>query len=67
MVSETASKGVISTATTGCPYASIVQQMERTHFKKLGVPFIGLETNVHKERPSEEQIMRVRTFMEMLR
>jgi hypothetical protein len=40
--------------------------MERTHFKKLGVPFIGLETNVHKERPSEEQIMRVRTFMEML-
>ena len=66
LVSETASKGVVSTATTGCPYASIVQQMERTHFKKLGVPFIGLETNVHKERPSEEQIMRVRTFMEML-
>ena len=66
LVAETRSKGVISTATTGCPYASIVQQMERTHFKKLGVPFIGLETNVHKERPSEEQIMRVRTFMEML-
>ena len=66
LVTETASKGVISTATTGCPYASIVQQMERTHFKQLGVPFIGLETNVHKERPSEEQIMRVRTFMEML-
>jgi benzoyl-CoA reductase/2-hydroxyglutaryl-CoA dehydratase subunit BcrC/BadD/HgdB len=66
LVRETGAKGVISTAVTGCPYASIVQQMERTHFKNLGVSFIGLETNVHKERPSEEQIMRVRTFMEML-
>ncbi len=66
LVRETGAKGVISTAVTGCPYASIVQQMERTHFKNLGVAFIGLETNVHKERPSEEQIMRVRTFMEMI-
>ena len=66
LVKDTGSKGVISTAVTGCPYASIVQQMERSYFKKLGVAFIGLETNVHKERPSEEQIMRVRTFMEML-
>jgi benzoyl-CoA reductase/2-hydroxyglutaryl-CoA dehydratase subunit BcrC/BadD/HgdB len=66
LVRETGAKGVISTAVTGCPYASIVQQMERSHFKNLGVSFIGLETNVHKERPSEEQIMRVRTFMEML-
>jgi benzoyl-CoA reductase/2-hydroxyglutaryl-CoA dehydratase subunit BcrC/BadD/HgdB len=66
LVKDTHAVGVISTAVTGCPYASIVQQMERSHFKKLAVPFIGLETNVHKERPSEEQIMRVRTFMEML-
>ena len=66
LVRETQSRGVISTAVTGCPYASIVQQMERNHFKKLGIPLIALETNVHRERPSEEQIMRIRTFMEML-
>jgi len=66
LVQQTGAKGVISTAVTGCPYASIVQQMERNHFKKLGVAFIGLETSVHRDRPSEEQIMRVKTFMEML-
>jgi benzoyl-CoA reductase/2-hydroxyglutaryl-CoA dehydratase subunit BcrC/BadD/HgdB len=66
LVSETGARGVVSTAVTGCPYASIAQQFERAHFKALGIPFIGLEADVHRERPSEEQITRVRTFMEML-
>ena len=66
LVHSTNAKGVISSAITGCPYGSIVQQLERTHFKKLGIPTIALETSVHSERPTEEQVMRVRTFVEML-
>jgi len=66
LVKEIGAKGVISSTITGCPYGSIVQQMEREHFKKLGIPIIQLEGTVHRGRPSEEQIMRVRTFVEML-
>jgi benzoyl-CoA reductase/2-hydroxyglutaryl-CoA dehydratase subunit BcrC/BadD/HgdB len=66
IVRKVGAKGVISSAITGCPYGSIVQQMEREHFKKLGIPIIQLENTVHKGRPTEEQIMRVRTFVEMI-
>ena len=59
-------RGIITSAITGCPYGSIVQQMEREHFKKLGIPIIQLEGTVHRGRPTEEQIMRVRTFVEMI-
>ena len=45
---------------------SIVQQFERTHFKKLGIPTVTLESTVHKEPPTEKQIMKVKTFIEML-
>lgn len=66
LINKTGAKGIISSAITGCPYGSVVQKTERDYFKGLGVPVITLETNVHKERPSEEQIMRVKTFVEML-
>jgi len=66
LAEETGAKGIISSAITGCPYGSIVQQIEREHFKKLGIPIISLEGTVHRGRPSEEQIMRVRTFVEMI-
>ncbi len=62
----TGAKGVIASAITGCPYGSVVQQTERDYFKGLGIPIISLENTIHKERPTEEQIMRVRTFVEML-
>lgn len=66
LVNKTGSRGVISSAITGCPYGSIVQKNERDYFKNLGIPIITLETSVHKERPTEEQIMRIKTFVEML-
>lgn len=66
LVQSTGARGIISSAITGCPYGSIVQQLERTHFKKIGIPTISLETSVHLERPTEEQVMRVRTFVEMV-
>lgn len=66
LVNETNSKGIIATTITGCPYGSIVQKIERDHFKKLGIPIVQLESTVHKGRPTEEQVMRVRTFVEML-
>lgn len=66
LIQKTGAKGIISSAITGCPYGSVVQKTERDYFKDLGLPVITLETNVHRERPSEEQIMRVKTFVEML-
>ena len=65
-VRKTGARGVISSSIIGCPYASLMQQLEREHFRKLGVPLIALETDVHREPPTEEQITRVKAFIEML-
>ncbi|ALK09851.1 2-hydroxyacyl-CoA dehydratase family protein [Blastochloris viridis] len=65
-VRKTGARGIISSSITGCPYASLMQQLERDHFKHAGIPLITLETDVHKEPPTEEQIMRVKAFIEML-
>jgi benzoyl-CoA reductase/2-hydroxyglutaryl-CoA dehydratase subunit BcrC/BadD/HgdB len=43
-----------------------MQQMERDYFSALGIPLIALETDVHREPPTEEQITRIKAFMEML-
>ena len=66
LVKKTGARGVIASAITGCPYGSVVQQVERDYFKQQGIPYIALEASVHKERPTEEQVMRVKTFVEML-
>jgi benzoyl-CoA reductase/2-hydroxyglutaryl-CoA dehydratase subunit BcrC/BadD/HgdB len=66
LVRKTGARGIISSTITGCPYGSVVQQIEREYFTKQGIPIISLETSVHKERPTEEQVMRVKTFVEML-
>lgn len=63
---STGARGIIASAITGCPYGSVVQQTERDYFKEQGIPIISLESSVHKERPTEEQVMRVKTFVEML-
>jgi len=63
---STGARGIIASAITGCPYGSVVQQTERDYFKEQGIPIIALESSVHKERPTEEQVMRVKTFVEML-
>ena len=65
-VRQTGARGIISSSITGCPYASLMQQLERDHFKALGIPLIALETDVHREPPTEEQITRIKAFMEML-
>jgi hypothetical protein len=43
-----------------------VQGLEREYFKKLGVPMVALETTVHDQPPTEEQITKVKTFLEVL-
>lgn len=65
-VRKTGARGVISSSIIGCPYASLMQQLERDHFSALGVPILTLETDVHREPPTEEQITRIKAFMEML-
>jgi benzoyl-CoA reductase/2-hydroxyglutaryl-CoA dehydratase subunit BcrC/BadD/HgdB len=66
LVHETKARGIISAFVTGCPYGSVVQGLEREHFKRLGVPMVALETTVHDQPPTEEQITKVKTFLEVL-
>jgi benzoyl-CoA reductase/2-hydroxyglutaryl-CoA dehydratase subunit BcrC/BadD/HgdB len=66
LVRQTNARGIISSFVTGCPYGSVVQGLEREYFKKLGVPMVALETTVHDQPPTEEQITKVKTFIEML-
>jgi benzoyl-CoA reductase/2-hydroxyglutaryl-CoA dehydratase subunit BcrC/BadD/HgdB len=66
LVKKTGARGIINTIITACPYASVVQQLERNYFKKQGIPMVALEGTVHNEPPTEEQIMKVKTFIDML-
>jgi benzoyl-CoA reductase/2-hydroxyglutaryl-CoA dehydratase subunit BcrC/BadD/HgdB len=66
LIKKTGARGLISTFVTACPYGSVVQQMERNYFRKIGIPTVGLEHSVHKEPPTEEQIMKIKTFIDML-
>jgi len=67
LVEQTGARGIISSFVTGCPYGSVVQSIEREYFKKKGVPMVSLEHTVHAEEPpTEEQITRVKAFVEML-
>ena len=67
LVQKTKARGIISSFVTGCPYGSVVQGIEREHFKKRGVPMVSLEHSVHAdEPPTEEQITKIKTFIEML-
>ena len=63
---KTGARGVISSSVTECPYASLMQQLERDHFKSIDVPLIALKTDVHREPPTEDQITGVKAFIEML-
>jgi benzoyl-CoA reductase/2-hydroxyglutaryl-CoA dehydratase subunit BcrC/BadD/HgdB len=66
LLKKTGAKGVVSASVTSCPYGSLVPQLERQHFKACGIPYINLETTVHLDPPTEEQITRLKTFVEML-
>jgi benzoyl-CoA reductase/2-hydroxyglutaryl-CoA dehydratase subunit BcrC/BadD/HgdB len=66
LVAQTGARGIVSGSVTGCPYGSIVPQLEREHFKKLGIPYISLETPVHQDPATEEQLTRIKAFVEML-
>lgn len=66
LLKETHAKGIIAGSVTACPYGSIVPQFERNYFRQHGVPYINLETSVHKEPPTEEQVTRLKAFIEML-
>jgi benzoyl-CoA reductase/2-hydroxyglutaryl-CoA dehydratase subunit BcrC/BadD/HgdB len=65
-VRKTGARGIVSASLIGCPYASMMQQLERDHFKTLGVPLVAIDTDVHREPPTEEQITRIKAFIEML-
>jgi hypothetical protein len=66
LVKKTGARGIINSSVTACPYASLVQQLERNYFRKQGIPLVALENTVHNEPPTEEQVMKVKTFIDML-
>jgi benzoyl-CoA reductase/2-hydroxyglutaryl-CoA dehydratase subunit BcrC/BadD/HgdB len=66
ILEETGARGILAGGVTGCPYGSIVPQLERLHFKNLGIPYVALETSVHQDPPTEEQLTRIKAFIEML-
>lgn len=66
LVEQTKAKGIVSGTLTLCPTGSIAPQIERQYFKKHGVPYINIETDVHPEPPTEEQVTRLTSFIEML-
>jgi hypothetical protein len=66
LIEKTGAKGLISSAVTACPYASLVQQLERNYFRKQGFPIVALEHSVHNEPVTEEQTMKVKAFLEQL-
>jgi benzoyl-CoA reductase/2-hydroxyglutaryl-CoA dehydratase subunit BcrC/BadD/HgdB len=66
LIEKTGAKGLISSAITACPYASLVQQLERNYFRKKGFPIVALEHSVHNEPATEEQTMKVKAFLEQL-
>ncbi|MDR2863697.1 MAG: 2-hydroxyacyl-CoA dehydratase family protein [Puniceicoccales bacterium] len=66
LIEKTGAKGLISSAVTACPYASLVQQLERSYFRKQGFPIVALEHSVHNEPATEEQTMKIKAFLEQL-
>jgi benzoyl-CoA reductase/2-hydroxyglutaryl-CoA dehydratase subunit BcrC/BadD/HgdB len=64
LVKSTGARGLISSAITACPYASVVQQLERNYFRSQGLPIVALEHTVHTEPSTEEQTMKIRAFLE---
>ncbi|MDR1817534.1 MAG: 2-hydroxyacyl-CoA dehydratase family protein [Puniceicoccales bacterium] len=66
LIEKTGAKGLISSAVTACPYASLVQQLERNYFRQQGVPIVALEHTVHNDPITEEQTMKIKAFLEQL-
>ncbi|RRJ95602.1 2-hydroxyacyl-CoA dehydratase [Opitutaceae bacterium TAV4] len=66
LIEKTGARGLISSAVTACPYASLVQQLERNYFRKQGFPIVALEHTVHNEPTTEEQTMKIKAFLEQL-
>ncbi|MDR1498320.1 MAG: 2-hydroxyacyl-CoA dehydratase family protein [Puniceicoccales bacterium] len=66
LIAKTGAKGLISSAITACPYASLVQQLERNYFRKKGFPIVALEHSVHNDPVTEEQTMKIKAFLEQL-
>lgn len=66
LIEKTGARGLVSSAVTACPYASLVQQIERNYFRKQGFPIVALEHSVHNEPITEEQTMKIKAFLEQL-
>ncbi|MDR0535728.1 MAG: 2-hydroxyacyl-CoA dehydratase family protein [Puniceicoccales bacterium] len=66
LIEKTGAKGLVSSAVTACPYASLLQQIERNYFRNKNFPLVALEHSVHNEPITEEQTMKIKAFLEQL-
>jgi len=59
-------KGIVFYGYVGCSQSGIGREMQRQHFKEIGIPGITLEGSFQVGAPSGQLLTRVRAFTEML-
>lgn len=59
-------RGIVFYGYVGCSQSGIGREMQRQHFKEIGVPGITLEGSFQVGAPSGQLLTRVRAFTEML-
>lgn len=62
----TGANGIIIYSYHGCYVSNISDELEREHFKKVGIPALAMEGSFQAGEPSGQLITRVRAFVEML-
>jgi benzoyl-CoA reductase/2-hydroxyglutaryl-CoA dehydratase subunit BcrC/BadD/HgdB len=65
---KTGARGIISGGLVSCPYFDMAAQLDQDYFKKKGIPFIAVQSpgTGPDTVPGEEQVTRVKAFIEML-
>lgn len=58
--------GIIQYGYIGCSLGGIMTELQRDHFKKMGVPFLSLEGSFQVGEASGQVETRVKAFIEML-
>lgn len=62
----TGAQGIIIYSYSGCYVSNISDELQREHFKKIGIPALSMEGSFQTGEPSGQLITRVRAFVEML-
>ena len=65
-IREVNAKGLLLYGYVGCSFAGIDRELQRDHFRKLGVPCLTIDGTFQVGNPSGQLITRIKAFVEML-